>query len=154
MERPCCRRSMAAREWGLGDSSRVVVEPSVLFLNLMLPGQVLPTHTDVPTFLGATRKTGVPEWVLSSMLHSKLFANERVKVLTGVLYFGEEDWMAQQGGEIVVYLNVFLSFLFFSFLFFILFFLRALRTSPPSSLPSTTGAFCSIPTSSTTLSTP
>ena len=51
---------------------RPVVEPAIVFANLMLPGQELAVHTDVPEFRGASRKN-LPQWLLVVMHHSGLF---------------------------------------------------------------------------------
>ena len=50
---------------------RPVIEPAIVYANLMVPGQELAVHTDVPEFRGANRKL-VPQWLLVVMLHSGL----------------------------------------------------------------------------------
>ncbi|PRQ07248.1 hypothetical protein [Enhygromyxa salina] len=64
-----------------------VVEPAIVFVNLMLPGQELGPHADVPEFRGLSRDD-VPEWLLVVMHHSGLFADERVPIATAVSWFG------------------------------------------------------------------
>ena len=55
---------------------RAVVEPAIAYANLMVPGQELAVHTDVPEYRGANRKV-VPQWLLVVMHHSGLFADWR-----------------------------------------------------------------------------
>jgi hypothetical protein len=64
------------------------VVPSIVYANLLLPGQELALHTDVPEFRGANR-TELPQWLLVVMHHSGLFAEHRRHIATGVAYFGE-----------------------------------------------------------------
>lgn len=63
------------------------VVPAIVYANLHIPGQELAIHTDVPEFLGANRKL-VPQWLLVCMLHSGLFEQWRVPILTCVSWFG------------------------------------------------------------------
>lgn len=70
-----------------------VVEPGIVFVNLMLPGQELSPHADVPEFRGLSREQ-VPEWLLVVMHHSGLFADDRVQIATAVSWFGHAT-----GGE-------------------------------------------------------
>ena len=51
---------------------RSVIEPAIVFANLMVPGQELAVHTDVPEFRGCNRKV-MPQWLLVAMHHSGLF---------------------------------------------------------------------------------
>ena len=46
--------------------------PNIVYANLLLPGQELAVHTDVPEFRGANRKR-YPQWLIVVMLHSGLF---------------------------------------------------------------------------------
>ena len=73
-----------ARE--ISGCSRVV--PAIVYANLLIPGQELAIHTDVPEFRGANRKT-VPQWLLVVMLHSGLFDRWRIPIITCVSWFGE-----------------------------------------------------------------
>jgi hypothetical protein len=71
--------------------------PAVVYANVLLPGQELGIHTDVPEFLGASR-AGLPGWFLVVMRHSKLFEDRRVPIATVIAYFGEP-----KGGDFVYY---------------------------------------------------
>lgn len=66
---------------------RPVIEPAIVYANLMLPGQELAVHTDVPEFRGANRKV-LPQWLMVVMAHSGLFDAWRMPIATGVAYFG------------------------------------------------------------------
>jgi hypothetical protein len=72
---------------------RPVVEPAIAFANLMVPGQELAVHTDVPEFRGCNRKV-MPQWLLVAMHHSGLFEEWRMPIATGVAWFHDCD-----GGE-------------------------------------------------------
>ena len=63
------------------------IVPAIVYANLLVPGQELAIHTDVPEFRGINRKT-VPQWLLVVMLHSGLFDKWRVPILTCVSWFG------------------------------------------------------------------
>ncbi|MBV8984154.1 MAG: hypothetical protein JO248_06900 [Acidimicrobiia bacterium] len=76
---------------------REVIEPAIGYANIMLPGQELATHTDVPEFRGANRKV-TPEWLLVVMHHSGLFDRWRMPIATGISYFG-----GGRGGELAYY---------------------------------------------------
>jgi hypothetical protein len=65
---------------------RPVVEASIAYANVMLPGQELAVHTDVPEFRGLNRKL-VPQWLLVVMHHSGLFDEWRMPIATGVSWF-------------------------------------------------------------------
>jgi hypothetical protein len=69
---------------------RPVVEPAIAFANLMLPGQELAVHTDVPEFRGVSRKN-LPQWLLVVMHHSGLFDRWRLAIATGISYFQDSD---------------------------------------------------------------
>ncbi len=69
---------------------RPIVEPAIAFANLMVPGQELAVHTDVPEFRGASRKN-VPQWLLVVMHHSGLFDAWRLPIATGISYFLDSD---------------------------------------------------------------
>ncbi|MDQ6697863.1 MAG: hypothetical protein M3Z46_10465, partial [Actinomycetota bacterium] len=66
---------------------REVVVPAIAYANLLLPGQELAVHTDVPEFRGADRRR-YPQWLMVVMLHSGLFDAWRMPIATGVSYFG------------------------------------------------------------------
>jgi hypothetical protein len=79
----------------LEEASRVLsssqrVKPVIVYANLLLPGQELALHTDVPEFRGLNRKN-VPQWLLVCMLHSGLFAQWRIPILTCVSWWGSAD---------------------------------------------------------------
>jgi hypothetical protein len=76
---------------------RPVIEPAIVYANLLLPGQELAVHTDVPEFRGANRTT-VPQWLLVAMHHSGLFGAWRMPIATGIAYFHD-----CQGGELALY---------------------------------------------------
>ncbi len=66
---------------------RDVVEPAILYLNLLVPGQELAVHIDVPEFAGAERSI-TPQWLLVIMRACGLFEDLRVPIATGITYFG------------------------------------------------------------------
>jgi hypothetical protein len=74
-----------------------IVVPSIVYANILLPGQELAVHTDVPEFRGANR-TIVPQWLLVVMHHSGLFESWRMHIATGIAYFG-----SAQGGGLAYY---------------------------------------------------
>jgi hypothetical protein len=53
--------------------------------NAMLPGQGLGRHTDVPEFWGARRWT-FPDWLLVAMLHSGLYDDVQVRVISALVW--------------------------------------------------------------------
>ena len=63
------------------------IVPAIVYANLLIPGQELAIHTDVPEFRGANRKS-VPQWLLVVMLHSGLFDKWRIPIVTCVSWFG------------------------------------------------------------------
>jgi hypothetical protein len=67
---------------------RQVIEPAILYLNLLVPGQELAIHIDVPEFAGADRSI-TPQWLLVVMRASGLFEDLRVPITTGITYFGD-----------------------------------------------------------------
>ncbi|HEX7131275.1 MAG TPA: hypothetical protein VF228_01795 [Iamia sp.] len=69
---------------------RAVVEPAIAYANLMVPGQELAVHTDVPEFRGADRKH-LPQWLLVVMHHSGLFERWRLPIATGIAWFHDSD---------------------------------------------------------------
>jgi hypothetical protein len=74
-----------------------VVEPAIVYANILVPGQELAVHTDVPEFRGANRKR-FPQWLMVAMHHSGLFDAWRMPIVTGVSWFS-----ACAGGEFVFY---------------------------------------------------
>ena len=78
-------------------SERDIIVPAIVYANLLIPGQELAIHTDVPEFRGANRKL-LPQWLLVCMLHSGLFEEWRIPILTCVSWFGRA-----QGGAFTFY---------------------------------------------------
>jgi hypothetical protein len=76
---------------------RPVVEPAIVFANLLVPGQELAIHTDVPEFRGVNRKRH-PQWLIVVMRHSGLFEPWRMPIATAVAWFHDCS-----GGEFVFY---------------------------------------------------
>jgi hypothetical protein len=76
---------------------RPIVEPNIVYANLLVPGQELAVHTDVPEFRGVSRKRD-PQWLIVAMHHSRLFERWRIPIATGVAWFGNP-----RGGEFVFY---------------------------------------------------
>ncbi len=74
---------------------RPVIEPAIAYANLMVPGQELAVHTDVPEFRGCNRKV-MPQWLLVVMHHSRLFDEWRLPIATGIAWFHDAT-----GGELV-----------------------------------------------------
>jgi len=74
-----------------------LVVPAIVYANLLVPGQELAVHTDVPEFRGANR-TVVPQWLCVVMLHSGLFEPWRRRIATGIAYFSD-----CAGGELAFY---------------------------------------------------
>lgn len=67
-------------------TGKAVVRPSMLYANILLPGQELPVHTDTPEYRGLD-KWKVPEWFMVVMHHSGLFESHRKHVTAGVAFF-------------------------------------------------------------------
>jgi hypothetical protein len=76
---------------------RPVVVPYLAYGNLLVPGQELGLHTDVPAFRGADR-TLLPLWLLVVMRHSGLFERWRIPIATAVCFVG-----GCGGGEFAFY---------------------------------------------------
>ncbi len=76
---------------------RPLVRPAIAYANLLVPGQELAVHTDVPEFRGASRMNQ-PQWLLVAAHHSRLFERWRMPIATGVAWFGNP-----KGGEFVFY---------------------------------------------------
>lgn len=66
---------------------RAIVRPAISYANLLVPGQELALHTDVPEFRGMSRMNS-PQWLLVVMHHSRLFERWRMPIATAVAYFG------------------------------------------------------------------
>jgi hypothetical protein len=78
-------------------TGRPLVRPTMLYANILLPGQELPVHTDTPHYRGLD-KWKVPEWFLVVMHHSGLFESHRQYVTAGVAFFN-----TCEGGAFVLY---------------------------------------------------
>jgi len=78
---------------------RPVIEPAIAYANILLPGQELAVHTDVPEFRGANRKL-FPQWLMVVMHHSGLFDRWRMPIATGIAYFADESAGTPVGGEL------------------------------------------------------
>jgi hypothetical protein len=76
---------------------RPVIEPNIVYANLLVPGQELAIHTDVPEFRGIHRRKD-PQWLIVAMHHSRLFDRWRKPIATGVAWFGNP-----RGGEFAFY---------------------------------------------------
>ena len=74
-----------------------VIRPAIVYLNILIPGQELAVHTDVPEFRGANR-TFAPEWLLVAMHHSGRFERWRRTIATGVSWYHDCN-----GGEFIYY---------------------------------------------------
>ena len=82
---------------------RPLTEISVLYGNLLLPGQEILLHDDVPEFRGLSRKQ-IPSWLLCVMHHSDLFESHRVRSATCVSYFQPPTSRPKaQGGQLSCY---------------------------------------------------
>jgi len=67
---------------------RSVIEPAIVYANILVAGQELAVHTDVPEFRGANRKK-FPQWLMVVMHHSGLFDEWRMPIATAVSWFNE-----------------------------------------------------------------
>ena len=76
---------------------RPEIVPAIVYANILLAGQELAMHTDVPEFRGANRKK-FPQWLMVAMHHSGLFDAWRMPIVTGVSWYSECE-----GGEFVFY---------------------------------------------------
>ena len=79
-----------------------VFDPFQLNLILVLPGQELPMHWDVPWFWGATRFS-IPQWLLVVMEQSGLFAELSVPQIQGVSWLHNTTSQPGSGGEFFYY---------------------------------------------------
>jgi hypothetical protein len=88
--------STAASAVRLYDLPKVV--PILVYANLLLPGQELGLHTDVPEFR-LPPGVQLPSWLRVVMCHSGLFERWRVSVATVIVYLGH----ATTGGELAYF---------------------------------------------------
>ena len=87
------RIEMLVDHRGLVDAARAlfglsVVVPIVVYSNILIPGQELGIHTDVPEFRIAPG-VRIPAWLRVVMRHSGLFEYWRVPIATAIVYLGE-----------------------------------------------------------------
>lgn len=66
---------------------REVIVPAIVYANILVPGQRLEVHTDLPEYRGADRRS-VPQWLLLVMQHSGLFEQWRLPIATAITYVG------------------------------------------------------------------
>jgi hypothetical protein len=76
---------------------RDVIQPVIVYANILVEGQELAVHTDVPEFRGANRRE-LPQWLMVVMRHSGAFRDWYMPIATGIAYFGES-----KGGELAYY---------------------------------------------------
>ena len=76
---------------------RPIVEPAIVYANILLPGQELAVHTDVPEFRGLNRKLH-PQWLIVVAHHSGLFDEYRMPIATSVSWYQDT-----KGGEFAFY---------------------------------------------------
>jgi len=76
---------------------RPVIVPAIVYANLLVPGQELAIHTDVPEFRGVSRKRH-PQWLIVAMHHSGLFDEYRMPIATAVAWYHDCS-----GGEFAFY---------------------------------------------------
>ena len=76
---------------------RPVIVPAIVYANLLVPGQELAIHTDVPEFRGVSR-TRHPQWLIVAMHHSGLFEEYRMPIATAVAWYHDCS-----GGEFAFY---------------------------------------------------
>ena len=69
---------------------RPVIEPAIVYANILLPGQELAIHTDVPEFRGLNRKLH-PQWMLVVMHHSGLFDDWRIPIATSISWYQDTE---------------------------------------------------------------
>jgi hypothetical protein len=76
---------------------RDLIVPAIVYANVLVPGQELAVHTDVPEFRGVSRKN-TSQWLLVVMHHSGLFEQWRMPIATAVAWFQHAE-----GGEFAFY---------------------------------------------------
>jgi hypothetical protein len=76
---------------------RDIVVPAIVYANILVPGQCLEVHTDLPEYRGADRRS-VPQWLLLVMQHSGLFERWRLPIATAIAYVG-----GGRGGAFIYY---------------------------------------------------
>ncbi|GEM_PF-248019 len=99
------RIEMLVDHRGLADAARTLfglseVVPVVVYANILIPGQELGLHTDVPEFRMAPGAR-IPAWLRVVMRHSGLFEYWRLPIATAIVYLGEPV----EGGAFAYYPN-------------------------------------------------
>lgn len=82
-------------EAGRAISGLPMIEPTMLYVNLLVPGQELMVHSDTPEFVGCS-KGNTPEWLLVVMHHAGLFEDHRIDIAGGVTFL-----TSCEGGDFV-----------------------------------------------------
>jgi hypothetical protein len=82
------------------DKSKIVVDLYQFDLVLLLAGQEIPMHLDVPYFFGADRTT-IPQWLLVVMKQSGLFDDLVIPDIKGVAWLTKHDFY--NGGHAYLY---------------------------------------------------
>ena len=65
---------------------RPLIEPNLVYCNMLRPGEEIGTHSDVPEFRGINR-TSSPSWLVVLCHMSNLFEDYRVYSATGISYY-------------------------------------------------------------------
>jgi len=74
-----------------------ILVPRLLYVNVVLPGQEVGMHADVPTFRGLNRLKLDTKFLVGAHL-SGYFYDYRVKILTAVTYIGNSSRRDPEGG--------------------------------------------------------
>jgi len=71
-----------------------VTRPYAVYGNVILPGQELPLHTDVPAYRGLDRGV-LPSWLLTAMHNTRIFDRWQLKIATAVLMYPTDSMKNQ-----------------------------------------------------------
>ena len=77
-----------------------IIEPFMINLLVMLPGQALPVHYDVPLFTDLA-KSAAPVWLQVALALSNLHREKEVRQIQFVGYVNGDEQDTTQGGEFV-----------------------------------------------------
>lgn len=77
-----------------------IIEPFMINLLVMLPGQALPVHYDVPLFTDLA-KSAAPVWLQVALALSNLRRDKEVRQIQFVGYVNGNEQDTTQGGEFV-----------------------------------------------------
>ena len=77
-----------------------IIEPFMINLLVMLPGQALPVHYDVPLFTDLA-KSAAPVWLQVALALSNLHREKEVRQIQFVGYVNGDEKDTTQGGEFV-----------------------------------------------------